>query len=55
MIDRDSASRLGVSTQAIDDVLYDAYGQRQISILFTQLNQYRVILEVKPEDREDVG
>ena len=48
-IDRDTASRLGVSLQAIDDTLYDAFGQRQVSTLFTQLNQYRVILEVKPE------
>jgi multidrug efflux pump len=48
-IDRDTAARLGVTTQAIDDTLYDAFGQRQISIIFTQLNQYRVILEVKPE------
>jgi len=47
-IDRDTASRLGVSTQAIDDTLYDAFGQRQISTIFTQLNLYRVILEVKP-------
>ncbi len=49
VIDRDTASRLGVSTQAIDDTLYDSFGQRQISTIFTQLNQYRVILEVKPE------
>ncbi|HEV8548272.1 MAG TPA: efflux RND transporter permease subunit, partial [Polyangiaceae bacterium] len=48
-IDRDTASRLGVSPQAIDETLYDAFGQRQISIIFTQLNLYRVILEVKPE------
>ena len=48
-IDRDTASRLGVLPQAIDDVLYDAFGQRQISTIFTQLNQYRVILEIKPE------
>jgi multidrug efflux pump len=48
-IDRDTASRLGILPQAIDDVLYDAFGQRQISTIFTQLNQYRVILEVKPE------
>ena len=48
-IDRDTASRLGVSPQAIDDVLYDTFGQRQISTIFTQLNQYRVILEVKPD------
>jgi multidrug efflux pump len=49
VIDRDTAARLGVSTQSIDDTLYDAFGQRQISTIFTQLNQYRVILEVKPE------
>src|SRR5262249_6236586 len=49
VVDRDSASRLGISQQAIDDTLYDAFGQRQISTIFTQLNQYRVILEVKPE------
>jgi multidrug efflux pump len=48
-IDRDTASRLGVNPQVIDDTLYDAFGQRQISIIFTQLNLYRVILEVKPE------
>ena len=52
-IDRDAASRLGISTQAIDDTLYDAFGQRQISTIFTQLNLYRVILEVKPESRKD--
>ncbi len=48
-IDRDTASRLGISPQVIDDTLYDAFGQRQISTIFTQLNLYRVILEVKPE------
>ncbi|HVP59275.1 MAG TPA: multidrug efflux RND transporter permease subunit [Myxococcaceae bacterium] len=48
-IDRDTASRLGISTQAIDDTLYDAFGQRQVSTIFTQLNLYRVILEVNPE------
>jgi multidrug efflux pump len=51
IIDRDTASRLGITPQMIDDVLYDAFGQRQISIMFTQLNQYRVVLEVKPEFR----
>jgi len=51
VIDRDTASRLGVSPQMIDDALYDAFGQRQISILYTQLNQYRVVLEVQPEFR----
>jgi multidrug efflux pump len=48
-IDRDTASRLGISPQAVDSTLYDAFGQRQVSIIFTQLNLYRVILEVKPE------
>jgi multidrug efflux pump subunit AcrB len=52
-IDRDSAARLAVSTQAIDDTLYDAFGQRQISTIFTQLNLYRVILEVAPKYRDD--
>jgi len=48
-IDRDTASRLGVSMQNIDNVLYDAFGQRQVSTMFTQLNQYHVVLEVQPE------
>jgi hydrophobe/amphiphile efflux-1 (HAE1) family protein len=47
-IDRDKASRFNVRTQAIDDTLYDAFGQRQVSSIFTQLNQYRVVLEVLP-------
>jgi len=47
-IDRTTASRLGVSVQAIDDALYDAFGQRQVATLFTQLNQYHVIEEVDP-------
>jgi multidrug efflux pump len=50
-IDRNTASRLGITPQMIDDTLYDAFGQRQVSTMFTQLNQYRVILEVKPEFR----
>jgi multidrug efflux pump len=49
VIDRDTASRLAVTPQAIDDTLYDAFGQRQVSTIFTQLNLYRVILQVKPE------
>src|SRR2546427_5705071 len=49
VIDRVTASRLGITPQAIDDTLYDAFGQRQISPLFTQLNQYHVILETMPE------
>jgi multidrug efflux pump len=48
VIDRDTASRLGITPQMIDDALYDAFGQRQVSIMFTQLNQYRVVLEVQP-------
>jgi multidrug efflux pump len=48
-IDRDAAGRLGVSVAAIDNALYDAFGQRLISTIFTQSNQYRVVLEVKPE------
>ena len=52
-IDRDTAGRLGIQAQAIDDALYDAFGQRQVSTIFTQLNQYRVILEVKPEYQQD--
>ncbi len=50
-IDRAQASRLGVPIQTIDDTLYDAFGQRQISTIFTQLNQYRVVLEVAPRFR----
>ncbi|MBB5468762.1 multidrug efflux pump [Paraburkholderia sp. CI2] len=42
--DRDTASRLGITPQAIDDVLYDAFGQRQVSTIYTQLNQYHVVL-----------
>jgi multidrug efflux pump len=47
-IDRVTAGRLGISTQAIDDTLYDAFGQRQVSVMYTQLNQYHVVLEVEP-------
>ncbi len=46
VIDRDTASRFGILPQNIDDTLYDAFGQRQVSTIFTQLNQYHVILEV---------
>ena len=48
VIDRNTASRFGITPQMIDDTLYDAFGQRQISTMFTQLNQYRVVLEAKP-------
>ena len=47
--DRATAARMGISTQNIDDQLYDSFGQRQISTLFTQLNQYHVVLEVDPQ------
>jgi multidrug efflux pump len=52
-INRDRASSLGVSVQSIDDALYDAYGQRQVSTIFTQTNQYRVVLEVPPDFRDN--
>ncbi len=53
VIDRDTASRLGVSASAVDNTLYDAFGQRLISIMYTQLNQYHVVLEVDPQYRDD--
>jgi len=49
VIDRVTASRMGITPQAIDQMLYDAYGQRQISTLYTQLNQYHIVLETQPE------
>jgi multidrug efflux pump len=52
-IDRDSASRLGIAPQLIDDTLYDAFGQRQVSTIYTQLNQYHVVLEVLPAYQEN--
>jgi multidrug efflux pump len=48
VFDRDTASRLGITPAMIDQTLYDAYGQREVSTIFTQLNQYHVVLEVKP-------
>ncbi len=48
VIDRDTASRLGITPQTIDDILYDAFGQRQVSITYTLLNQYHVVMEVEP-------
>ncbi|MGC2062410.1 MAG: multidrug efflux RND transporter permease subunit [Thermodesulfovibrionales bacterium] len=48
-IDRATSARFGITPQLIDDTLYDAFGQRQISTIFTELNQYRVILSVKPD------
>ena len=52
VIDRDTAGRLGILPQTIDDTLYDAFGQRQVSTMFTQLNQYHVVLEVQPQFRQ---
>ncbi len=52
-IDRDTASRLGILPSAIDNTLYDAFGQRLVSIIFTQLNQYHVVLEVLPSFAKD--
>jgi multidrug efflux pump len=49
VIDRSTASRFGITPSMIDNTLYDAFGQRQVSIMFTQLNQYRVVLEIKPD------
>ena len=54
-IDRDAAGRLGVSVATIDSALYSAFGQRLISTIFTQSNQYRVVLEVAPQDRAGLG
>ena len=48
VIDRDAAARLGIQPQAVDSTLYSAFGQRQVSIIYTQQNQYHVILEVDP-------
>jgi len=53
VIDRDSASRLGILPAAIDNTLYDAFGQRQVSTIYTQLNQYHVVLEVDPQFQQD--
>jgi multidrug efflux pump len=47
--DRTTASRMGISTQLIDDILYDAFGQRQVSTMYRQLNQYHVVMEVDPK------
>ena len=49
VFDRDTAARLGITPSDIDQTLYDAYGQREISVMFTQLNQYHVVLELEPE------
>jgi multidrug efflux pump len=53
MIDRVTASRLGIAPSTIDNTLYDAFGQRQVNILYTELNQYHVILEALPQFQRD--
>jgi hydrophobe/amphiphile efflux-1 (HAE1) family protein len=53
VIDRDAAARLGIQPQAVDSTLYSAFGQRQISIIYTQQNQYHVVLEVDPKFQLD--
>ncbi len=55
VIDRDTTARLGITPMMIDEALYNAFGQRQISTMFTQLNQYRVVLEVLPEFRDQAS
>jgi hydrophobe/amphiphile efflux-1 (HAE1) family protein len=55
VIDRDQAARFGIQPQVIDDTLYDAFGQRQITQYFTQVNSYHLILEVTPADAADVA
>jgi multidrug efflux pump len=54
IIDRVTASRLGIAPATIDNTLYDAFGQRQINTMYTQLNQYHVILETEPQYQQDV-
>jgi HAE1 family hydrophobic/amphiphilic exporter-1/multidrug efflux pump len=53
VIDRDTAARFGVTPQAVDDTLYDAFGQRQVATLFTQLDQFHIVLEVDPSFQLD--
>ena len=52
-VDRDAAARLGVTLQQIDDTLYDAFGQRQVGTIFTQVNQFKVVLEIDPKAQEN--
>jgi multidrug efflux pump len=55
VIDRVTASRLGIAPSTIDNTLYDAFGQRQINTVYTQVNQYHVVLEAEPQFRRDPG
>jgi multidrug efflux pump len=54
-IDRDTAGRMGITPQNIDDALYDSYGQRQVSTIYTQTNQFHVILEVAPQYQQNTS
>ena len=54
-IDRDTAGRLGITPQNVDDALYDSFGQRQVSTIYTQTNQFHVILEVAPHYQQDTA
>ena len=53
VIDRVTASRLGIAPTTIDNTLYDAFGQRQINTMYTQLNQYHVIMEAQPQFQQE--
>jgi hydrophobe/amphiphile efflux-1 (HAE1) family protein len=53
VIDRDTASRLGISAQTLDDTLYDSFGQRQVATVYTQLNEYHLVMEVGPRFQEN--
>ncbi|HEV7137378.1 MAG TPA: efflux RND transporter permease subunit, partial [Steroidobacteraceae bacterium] len=55
VIDRDLAGRLGITAQAVDDTLYDAFGQRQVATLYTQLDQFHIVMEVDPGFRLDAA
>lgn len=54
-IDRDRAASLGVTAQQIQETLYSAYGSRQVSTIYSPINQYRVVMELKPEYQQDIG
>jgi len=53
VIDHTTASRLGISTQVIDNTLYDAFGQRQVSTVYTQMNEYHLVMEVAQQFQEN--
>ena len=53
VIDRDTAYRLGIPAQVIDNTLYDAFGQRQVSTVYTQMNEYHLVMEVAPKFQEN--